>query len=353
MTPTRIAIIGAGWWSTYAHIPGVLANPDAELVGVADLDAHKLAAAASAYDLTNTYADYRAMIEEQRPEGVIIATSHATHAAIAAHCLQQGIAVLVEKPMTLYATDARDLVALAAAHNCALLVGYTHNFAPSTRQARAVIAEGTLGAVQYINAMMVSHVIELYAGAKPPMADRGMFPVHGPGAVYSNPALSGGGQGHLQLTHLAGLLCYVTDLRAQRVQALMHKHGLPVDLVDAMTIALDGGALATFGGSGNAHGGRFELQVHCERGSLALDVLKGTLEVHGEDGPLAAPPLPPTEADTPEIWATGRNLVDVIRGRAANGAPGEIGWRAVEILDAAYRSAAQDGTPVTVASLYE
>ena len=53
------------------------------------------------------------------------------------------------------------------------------------------------------------------------------------------------------------------------------------------------------------------------------------------------------------LFATAGNLVDVITGKAANGSPGEVGWRVVEMLDAAYRSAAQGGQAVSVESLYE
>ena len=48
-----------------------------------------------------------------------------------------------------------------------------------------------------------------------------------------------------------------------------------------------------------------------------------------------------------------QNLVDVILGDAPNGCGAEVGWRAVELLDAAYRSAAQDGSFVEVQSLYQ
>jgi predicted dehydrogenase len=49
-------------------------------------------------------------------------------------------------------------------------------------------------------------------------------------------------------------------------------------------------------------------------------------------------------------FATARNLVDVVLGRAANGSPGEVGLRTVELLEAAYRSAAKEGQPVGVES---
>ena len=47
------------------------------------------------------------------------------------------------------------------------------------------------------------------------------------------------------------------------------------------------------------------------------------------------------------------NLVDVILGRDRNRSPGTWGWRSVELLDAAYRSAGRGGQPVSIASLYD
>src|SRR5690348_15691205 len=103
----RVAVIGAGWWSTYTHIPGLQANPSAELVAVCDTDAGKLQAAAAAYHLEHTYADFQQMLVRERPDGVVIATPHATHYRIAKACLEAGAHVMLEKPMTLYAADAR------------------------------------------------------------------------------------------------------------------------------------------------------------------------------------------------------------------------------------------------------
>ena len=45
--------------------------------------------------------------------------------------------------------------------------------------------------------------------------------------------------------------------------------------------------------------------------------------------------------------------MDVILERDRNRSPGTWGWRSVELLDAAYRSAGRGGHPVTVASLYD
>jgi predicted dehydrogenase len=50
----RVAVIGSGWWATQAHIPGLLANPDATLVAICDADPARLQAAASAYRVERT-----------------------------------------------------------------------------------------------------------------------------------------------------------------------------------------------------------------------------------------------------------------------------------------------------------
>jgi predicted dehydrogenase len=348
----RIAVIGTGWWSTYSHIPSLQANPAAELVAICDRDPQKLHAAARAYNIERTYEDYRVMLAQARPDGVVIATPHATHYAIAKACLREGLHVMLEKPMTLFAVEARELVDLARTRACELSIGYTYNYSPHALRAREVIRSGVLGPVQYVNCVMVSRVVELLRGDSRPEVDWRVFPVHGPGAVYSQPSLSGGGQGHLQLTHMAGLLFFVTGLRAQQVLALMRNHGLALDLVDVMAVEFEGGALGTVGGSGNAYQGKLDLQVHCERGSIAIDLVAGTTSIRGAAGLHEELERPSEEAQAESRSATINNLVDIILGKAANGAPGEVGWRAVELLDAAYRSAAKGGEAVTIESLY-
>jgi hypothetical protein len=92
--------------------------------------------------------------------------------------------------------------------------------------------------------------------------------------------------------------------------------------------------------------------VHCELGGIDIDVIAGTCAIHGPgDTQEIGEPLP--EAGNYPRFATADNLVDVILGRAANQSPAEVGWRTVEVLNAAYCSAEHDGAAVEIASLYE
>jgi hypothetical protein len=65
--------------------------------------------------------------------------------------------------------------------------------------------------------------------------------------------------------------------------------------------------------------------------------------------------LAPATDATPSYprFAPADNLVDIILGRAENQSPAMIGWRTVELLDAAYRSAQADGQAIMVEDLYE
>jgi predicted dehydrogenase len=143
--------------------------------------------------------------------------------------------------------------------------------------------------------------------------------------------------------------------------ALMDNLDVRVDVVDAMVVRLDNGALATVGSTGATSGGagKLDIQIYCEGGWVDLDYMAVTGTIYYADGRVEeVTPAP----DTPNLSYQGHdlypahlpviNLIELIRGRADNQSPGEIGWRTVELLEAAYRSAAQGGETVTVASLY-
>lgn len=345
----RIAVVGAGWWATTAHIPAVQEDPQAQLVAICDRNPEKLKAAADAYGVATTYTDLDEMLAHAQLDGAIVVTNHASHYAVAKRCLEAGLHVVIDKPMTLYAWEAQTLVELAEAQGRELLVGYPYNYTPYAIRSRELIQSGVLGQMQYINCIFATHIFDLLRGEHDVTG-----PVHGPGKVYSDPALSGGGLGHLQLTHPLGVLFFVTGLRVKRVHALMPHHGLAVDLVGAITAEFEGGAVGTVGGTGNLGGGsgrKQAVQIYCENGSLDIDIVSGVATIYRRDqAPEVIEPIM-GEQDYRRS-APANNLAQIILGQAGNASPGTVGWRVVELLDAAYRSAQQDGRAVTREELY-
>ena len=351
----RIGIIGTGWWSTTAHLPSLIGYPSAEVAAIADLNAERLNQAGDTYRIERRYVDYREMLDRERPDGVIVATTHATHYEIGHEVLQRGIGLLLEKPMVLRAREARTLTALAAQKNVPLIVGYPWHFVPQHQQLRDAIAAGRLGQIQLVSNLFASMVIEYFRAN--PLAYQPVFnwPVTGPTpATYSDPKVAGGGQGHLQVTHAAGLMLWLTGLQPLSVAAYMENWDLKVDLCNAISIRFDNGAIGTIastGGIARPHAGnqQFELRIYGTEGYALLDVMASTCHLYFNDGGVEELPLvPPNQRYPSEL--TSRHLVDVLLGRAENRSPGEIGARVVEVLDGAYTSAAE-GRIVQVAEL--
>lgn len=355
----RVAVIGAGWWSTTAHIPSLQQNPHAELVALCDRSREALERATTAFGPMTTYTDCQGMLAAEALDGAVIATNHSSHYELAKACLEAGLHVLLEKPMVLRAAHAHELMKLAQAHGRELIVGYPWHFTELTRRARDILRSGELGPIQFVSCLMSSMVIEFYRGNDQAYRPVFQYKVTGPGRAYSDPKLSGGGQGHLQVTHLAGSLFYITGLQAERVSGYMEKGDVAVDLVDAISVrfapANGQAAVGVFGSTGNigiGDAGRFDISVFCEKGYLLLEQVQSTLVVRRHDGTEARYGPLPEQARYPQ-FATSANLVDVILGRAENGSPAAVGTRVVELLEAAYRSADNGGTPIRIADLLD
>ncbi|MCY4070788.1 MAG: Gfo/Idh/MocA family oxidoreductase [Chloroflexi bacterium] len=348
-----VAIVGSGWWATANHLPALVKRADVQVEAICDIDEAKARAAADFFNVNSTYTDLAAMLRERQLDAAVVATNHAAHYDAARQCLEAGLHVFIEKPMTLLATEARHLLRLAEDGGKQIVMGYNHTYRPCTVRARELIGSGALGAIQYLDAQFSRPVSSLLAGVDNVTIGN----LHRPGDVYGDPARSGGGHGQLQLTHMAGILFYTTETRVRRVGARMAHHGLAVDLVVACSVEFENGALGTVGGTGHVSGGgqSTRLTIFCEKGWLDIDDTAGTLHVEREDGAkeFVDSGSDADEAEKRYFYGPIHNFADVITGVAENHCSGYIGWRAVELLDAAYRSAKRGGSAVTLDELYE
>ncbi len=141
MQPVRTAVIGAGYLGRF-HAQKYALLPESQLVAVADVveAAREQVAAESGCRAT---ADYRDVLGEV--DAVSIATPTPLHHGIAKHCLERGVHVLVEKPITQTPGQARELIEIAARHDRILQVGHLERFNA------AILALGdTLGKPRFI-----------------------------------------------------------------------------------------------------------------------------------------------------------------------------------------------------------
>ena len=131
----RTAVIGVGYLGRF-HAQKYAQLPDAELVAVVDRD-QGAAAKVAAETQCAALSDFRALFG--RVQAVSIAVPTPAHYEIAKACLEHGIHVLVEKPITTTVEQARELIALAERQRCVLQVGHLERFNPAIVAAARVL----------------------------------------------------------------------------------------------------------------------------------------------------------------------------------------------------------------------
>jgi len=129
---TSVGVVGVGYLGRY-HAQKYARIAYADLVGVSDID--ETAGRAVASELgCDFYADHRDLADTV--EAVSIAATTSAHYELAKFFLEQGVHVLVEKPMTVTSAEAALLTALAEARDLKLQVGHIERFNPALIAAR-------------------------------------------------------------------------------------------------------------------------------------------------------------------------------------------------------------------------
>lgn len=90
------------------------------------------------------------LLENKEINSVIVSTPAETHFEIAKMCLEHGKHVLVEKPITLYSTEAESLISLAESKNLVLMVGHVLLYHPAVLKMKEMIDGDHIGRIQYI-----------------------------------------------------------------------------------------------------------------------------------------------------------------------------------------------------------
>lgn len=141
MQKVRTAVIGVGYLGRF-HAQKYASLPAAELVAVVDSSAGNREQVAAETGC-RAVADYRDILGEI--DAVSIATPTPLHYPIAQQCLERGVHVLVEKPITTTLEEARSLVDTAARAGRVLQVGHLERF-----NAAILALEGTLGTPRFV-----------------------------------------------------------------------------------------------------------------------------------------------------------------------------------------------------------
>jgi UDP-N-acetylglucosamine 3-dehydrogenase len=150
--PVKIAVIGAGSMGLN-HIRVLSDFPDAEvrLVGVAEPNEAALTRAVSRFHVRG-YADFRTLLDEQKPDLVAVVVPTHLHYEVAAYALDAGIHVLLEKPIAASVEQALALIDLAQARGVHLAIGHVERFNPAVTALKQRLDAGNLGRIFSLHA---------------------------------------------------------------------------------------------------------------------------------------------------------------------------------------------------------
>ena len=305
--PVGVGLVGYGMSGSSLHAPLIGAEPALRLRAVVSSDAARVHR-----DLPDVpvVPSLDAMLGDDGVELVVVAAPNQAHHALAGAALRADRHVVVDKPFTVTAAEADELVALAAERGRALAVFHQRRWDGDFVTVRRCVEAGALGRVAVYAAQ--------YDRFRP-----------APTLRWTEHAVPGAGVLYDLVSHLVDqALCLFgppvdvsADVRAQRPGAVVDDYAHLVLGYGSLRVLLRAGSLVSDPGP------RFT--VHGDAGSLVT---------HGVDGQIAAilggarPGDPGWGAPVPDRYATLTGSVAGLRSTGrVDGAPGayETFYRAV------------------------
>ena len=323
----RIGIIGTGGMGQH-HARQIVEREDARVVALCDTEKEsieRLKQALGNVESLTTFSDWKQLLAYSEMDAVVVATPHTQHGEQVQECLESGLHVLVEKPMTTTAADARRILASAESSDKVLAIGYQRHGDGRFIRARELLQTGAIGEVRLVHVIIAQDCLGYFQ----------------PGASWrANPALSGGGHFMDTGSHINDILLWTTGLEPRRVQSFINKEGTDVDVLTAVTVEFTNGAVGTLAYTSLSPEWREEFTFYGTKGVMRFGAAE-PLMVHrrGEDI------LLPKSAESGQTPV--QNFIDAIKGTEEVQAPGLCGLRVAQLSEGVYASR-ESGQPVDV-----
>jgi predicted dehydrogenase/threonine dehydrogenase-like Zn-dependent dehydrogenase len=185
-----LGVIGAGNFARAILLPELARRKDVTLRTIVTQRGLSAEHARRQFGFASSATDIAAVLDDPAINAVLIATRHASHAALVTAALEKGKSVLVEKPLALDRDELKRIVTARATSTGFVLVGFNRRFAPMVSQARTHLA-------RHAGAKFL--ILRVNAGALPAES-------------WINAASEGGGR-------ILGELCHFVDLARSLVGA--------------------------------------------------------------------------------------------------------------------------------------
>ncbi len=332
----RIAIAGAGAISERAHIPALRNVADAQIIAIQSRTAGKAERVARAIwpgdaGRPNVYSDFDEMLTRERPDAVGIFTPNYLHCEFTVKALSAGAHVLVEKPIAPTAAAAREMVDAAAKARRVLMVAMQQRLGGIERTIKDGVTSGAIGRPHFIRARLSHGGPESWA----------------PGQKWFTTASEAGGGAMLDLgIHVADLAIWIMgEVDSVSGQVGMLVKQIEVEDTGAMIIQFKSGAMGVVEASWSSMPPLSAIEIYASEGRVMAGYPRQDISILKADGS-PAPGFSRDEVmsrfDRRDLLAPFRalaaNFIGAIQGRVKPSPDGNDGLRAVEAIEACYRS---------------
>lgn len=227
MNKLRMVVVGPGLIGK-VHIRRIQENPEMQLTGLVAPDHEGNHSVAKSCGVP-LWHELSACVEASRVDGVVIASPNEFHFEQASQCIEWGLPVLLEKPITPTLEQGRQLVSLVERKHAKVLIGHHRAHSPLLAKAREVIQQGRVG-----------RLVSVMGSAQFCKPDH--YFIDGPWR-----AQMGGGPILINLIHEIGnLRSLMGEISVVQAITSSHIRQFPVEDTVAINMVFESGALGTF-----------------------------------------------------------------------------------------------------------
>lgn len=145
----KAGVIGCGAIGTLGHIPGFRAA-NVEIAAVCDANIARAESVAKQFSIPHFYSDYNELLAQKDIAMVAIGLPNILHAPVTIAALNAGKHVLCEKPMSVNAQNAEQMIETARKNTRILSINHQMRFEPTALAMRDAVREGKLGHVYHV-----------------------------------------------------------------------------------------------------------------------------------------------------------------------------------------------------------
>ena len=260
-----VVLIGCGRVAE-KHLKAISKLKGLELKAVVDVNpdsAKRLLGSVKGFANVKTFTDYKEAIDEIKPSIVSVTVPSGLHFQIAKYAMEHGSNLLLEKPMTMSVSEAREIFELSQKTGLKIAMGHIYRYLPIVGLVRQDIAEGKYGKVTHGTIYVRwGHGEDYYSSA----AWRGTWKSDG-GALMN------------QTIHAIDLLVWLMGSEPEEASAMIAQRVRNIEAEDLgmAVLRLENGALAQIEGTTATIPSKHtaEFSVFCENGQLSMGLDSG------------------------------------------------------------------------------